>query len=58
MKHKLKKLSKIMTVCTKPMEPDGEFCLQLHEYNLREKELIGDLDLLASVTTRREILYF
>ena len=38
MRHKLKYLSKIMTysvhVCTKPIEPGGEFYLDLHEYIL------------------------
>ena len=48
MRHKLKYPSKLMAVCTKPMEPDSEFCLDFYGQD------IGDV-LFASVTTRRKM---
>ena len=52
MRHKLKYLSKIMTysVCTKPIEPDGEFIWIYTSIYYGQDN--GDLDLFASVTTR------
>ena len=41
---------------TKPIEPDGEFYwIYMNIFYVQDKVLIGDLDLFASVTTRRKM---